>query len=225
MYRCSAGGSWTRGAARRNAALQRPGARGNQVKSDPRGRRGGRRRERRWRWWIGVSLAFRKGFPLCCVGVGLYCAADSTCPPFVFSRLWLSGLISIFRWCCRPRLSFFLSLFLSLSRYLLVLLSSSLSACFPSPPSLTSHRSSARCLRNGASRDETSSAFGLTQYAPAPAGAICTLLDLHCPAASLLDRAGLAGCETGRLDWRSRFSSCKQWSGLVRSWSGVARGP
>lgn len=212
MYRCSAGGSWRRGTARRNAALQRPGARGNQVKSDPRGRRGGRRRERRWRWWIGVSLAFRKGFPSCCVAVGLYCAADSTCPPLSFL---VSGSVG----------SFLFSLFLCLPRYLLVILSSSLSACFPSPPSLTSHRSSARCLRNGASRDETSSAFGLTQYAPTPAGAICTLLDLHCPAASPLDRAGLAGCETGRLDWRSRFSSCKQWSGLVRSWSGVARGP
>lgn len=40
VYRSSAGGSWRRGRARRNAALQRPCARGSPAKGDPRSRRG-----------------------------------------------------------------------------------------------------------------------------------------------------------------------------------------
>lgn len=40
VYRSSSGGSWRRGRARRNAALQRPCARGSQAKGDPRSRRG-----------------------------------------------------------------------------------------------------------------------------------------------------------------------------------------
>lgn len=64
MYRCSAGGSWRRGRARRNAALQRPGARGTQEKSDPRSRRGVRRQEEED--WSQSCFSERVPVALCC---------------------------------------------------------------------------------------------------------------------------------------------------------------
>lgn len=121
VYRCSAGGSWRRGRARRNAALQRPGAGGDQVNCDARSCRGegrsrtGRRiavgRHRNVQQLCGASLA-----------AVLYCAAVLCCALglvflFVHFRLfsalaqWLTSSIFL-RGCYCPPLSFFLSVFL-----------------------------------------------------------------------------------------------------------------
>ena len=86
MYGCSAGGSWRRGRARRNAALQRPGAGGDEVKAILTVVVGARGDEEEQEDWSQSSPQLAAVWcSLVRVCALLCCAADGTCLPFLVS--------------------------------------------------------------------------------------------------------------------------------------------